>query len=300
MKQLTRKLFLSICTLAICAVTLVSTTLAWYTTNTEVNASGISGTATAAGDASILISNNGTDYAQSVSLAEKLDNAATLLPVQVLADGSFRYLDYKPEDTDPKDATGSVLHFKLWFKTAVENQTTKIYISQLNVKNNKALTELTLFDNLLYTGTNGTNAGLPTNQSKYVVDVVDTLCMKVVPSVGTVQFYDLENVVTSVVKGEENETIVTPNPADAEAYYEKVSDTTITENGTATLTSIDTAVDHRSEIIEVNYTGVYVDFYVFINGWDEYCYDAVKGQGFNLSLSFSSVEKKETTPSQGQ
>lgn len=43
MKKLTRKLFLSVAALGACAVTLVSTTFAWYTTNTSVDVDAISG-----------------------------------------------------------------------------------------------------------------------------------------------------------------------------------------------------------------------------------------------------------------
>ena len=43
MKKLTRKLFLSVASLGVCAATLVSTTFAWYTTNTSVDLGAISG-----------------------------------------------------------------------------------------------------------------------------------------------------------------------------------------------------------------------------------------------------------------
>ena len=76
MKKLTRKLFLSICTLAICAVTLVSTTFAWYTTNTEVSASNINGASAATGTSSLLISKNGSDWAQSISFANEVTKDA--------------------------------------------------------------------------------------------------------------------------------------------------------------------------------------------------------------------------------
>ena len=43
MKKLTRKLFLSIAALAVCAATLVSTTFAWYVSNSTANVKGLTG-----------------------------------------------------------------------------------------------------------------------------------------------------------------------------------------------------------------------------------------------------------------
>ena len=34
-----------------------------------------------------------------------------------------------------------------------------------------------------------------------------------------------------------------------------------------------------------------VRFDVFLNGWDEYCYDACKGQNFTITLGFTSNNK---------
>ena len=31
-----------------------------------------------------------------------------------------------------------------------------------------------------------------------------------------------------------------------------------------------------------------VDFYIYLDGWDTYCYDACKGQEFQLDLEFTS------------
>lgn len=283
MRKLTRKLLLSMFTLAVCAVTLVSTTFAWYTTNTEVNASQITGKASSDGDASILISKNGTDYAQSVSLSDKLDNATSLVPVQVLSDGSFKFLE------GDGDASGAVLHFKLWFKTAVEGQEAPIYIGNMTIKNQEtSLADLTPFDNLLYTGTAGTNGGLDTAKSKYYVDVVDTLAMKTLPQTGTTNYFDLQDIVTSLVKNNTNPELITPTTPNAEEYYEKVNDnTSITETGTATLKPLALGTGARTEIVKATYEGVYVDFYIFINGWDEYCYDACKGQAFDINIQFT-------------
>ena len=58
MKALKRKLFLSVASLAVCAATLVSTTFAWYTSNSEVSASGLNAASAASTDARVVIGRN--------------------------------------------------------------------------------------------------------------------------------------------------------------------------------------------------------------------------------------------------
>ena len=49
MKALKRKLFLSVASLAVCAATLVSTTFAWYVSNTTAEVQNVSGSTAGAG-----------------------------------------------------------------------------------------------------------------------------------------------------------------------------------------------------------------------------------------------------------
>ena len=115
MKKLVRKLALSCFALGACALTLVSTTYAWWTTNTEVAANGITGTASTAGDASIFISADpATSWAQSVSLTKQITDEGTgtsMIPLQ-LKDGVLK--DIKGTESN----NTQYLEFTLYFKTA--------------------------------------------------------------------------------------------------------------------------------------------------------------------------------------
>lgn len=144
--KLKGKLIMSAAALAACAATLTSTTYAWYTTNTTVDANGINGSSAASGSSSIFISTDNENWSQQVDLSSVIANNSTLVPVQLLADGSYKTMNATGAQASlPNNA---VLKFSLYFKTAATSENVPVYLSAINVKN--AAESLTSVDNLLY------------------------------------------------------------------------------------------------------------------------------------------------------
>ena len=309
MKNLTRKLFLSICTLAICAVTLVSTTFAWYTTNTEVSVDGVKGTASTSGDASIYVSWNGTDWAQSIDLTEIISGAKgeqyktghSLVPLQLKADGLYNLAGTKDASKE------SVVTFTLYFKTAKTDKNIPLYIQNIDLVNPNSLTPV---DNLLYLSSdkmmqanpenpeeqiqvNKPNVGVNRQVSTYAVDIVKALGMTTVECNAT----DLTPITGGKALNIDLENLASPKAdievtnANAVNYYNEVMKASISETGTVGLTQIKEDAGQRSQIATLPQNGdaEAVTFTIFINGWDEYCYDAIKGQTFNFDIQFTTV-----------
>ena len=150
--KLKSKLIMSGVALAACAATLTSTTYAWYTTNTEVSATGISGAALESGASSIYISLNDTDWGQSVDLGEVLANNNGLVPIALDGTGTFRKLDNGGSTSTGFMASGTAasseyVTFTLYFKTAKTSAPVDIFFKDLILKNAGSVKEV---DNLLY------------------------------------------------------------------------------------------------------------------------------------------------------
>lgn len=302
MKNLTRKLFLSICTLAICAVTLVSTTFAWYTTNTEVSATNINASTSVYGDASIFISTDTLNWYQSVDVNKTM---TALLPVQVTSTGVFD--DRELGDTLASDT--DYLKFTLYVKTAKISDETDadpiaLFVKSITINNTTFSTivdtdadedttadneirnyiETIATDNLLYNSSKNTG-GVDKTQGKYWVDVTEALWMNIESS--TVEnlnhnIFDLKNCLNTKYS-----PFNVANP-DAEVYYESVSGDTLEKSGTATEYVVG-STGTNFEIANLAANGDYttLTFKIFLNGWDEYCFDACKGQSFSVALSFT-------------
>lgn len=317
MKKLVRKLALSCVALGACALTLASTTYAWWTTNTEVGATNIQGQASTTGDASIFISkDDGLNWAQSVDMTDKMfakdeNNEVTttlnflnLSPVQLVntaETGATPVYEFKTLENGAAP-TGAVLQFDLWFKTAKTTTDVVIYISDIVLSNTATdVAETAYFDNLL-ANTTGDNVGVDRTASKYWVDITKSLAMWTKAENGTNAFIDLQTFDTSPLTDvgitQDESDNYTP---DALAYYNEVMGSNESKGANVVpLITPQTALSTtaRTPVVTVPSTGgkVKVTFYIFLNGWDEYCYDAVKGQGFKINLGFSSIEKATTTP----
>ena len=177
MKKLTRKLFLSVCTLAICAVTLVSTTFAWYTTNSEVSASAVTGTSSdASTDDSILIAtsidktvNNWSEFSNSVTITENsyLKVGTDLEPLTFNSKGALDNQANALSNTESAahtNASGAYILIPLKFKTgANDSNAVNIYLKSLSITNT-AEEALAKFDGIVEAG--GVEKGV-----QYSIDV---------------------------------------------------------------------------------------------------------------------------------
>ena len=205
MKKLVRKLALSCFALGACALTLASTTYAWWTTNTEVSANEVTGTASTSGAASIFISSDLDVWAQSVSLKAQLDESKSgtdMIPLELRADGKL----YEYGATTATTSDKKFLQFKLYFKTAKTTAPVTIYFDDITVSNTNTLKT---FDNLLYKNNNFSlqEVGVdPDLHQTYSANIVNALAMTTTSTAKTVgetaypsiyNKFDLQSFVTS-------------------------------------------------------------------------------------------------------
>jgi hypothetical protein len=289
MKKNLVKLALSGAALAAVAATLGTSTYAWYTTNPTVNANNIIGASADSGASSIFISKdtgNTKNWSQTVKFA---DNAftTTLTPAQPgAATGSF--LDLAGEsNTD-------VIKVQLYFKTSKTANDVNLYIKELSITN--TTTTLPTADNMLYNYVNETDStdtitvggyGVSSDMATYSVDFVKALGMQVdAAGTATDQTFSLASYETADKTG--TNTVSNPH---AHEYYNKVMpankqlSSTAVSTGQAKTTTLTKA---PIAVLPAAGTAVEVDFYIFLNGWNDYCYDACQGQQFTLNMSFTS------------
>ena len=309
MKNLTRKLFLSICTLAICAVTLVSTTFAWYTTSTDVNVNGLSGkTDSATADGSLLVAtmegnvNTWTEFSNSVTLTDVayLSKGTKLSPLTVNTNGALDVL--KGTSANHSD-NGTYILFPLKFKTTNNHgQPVNVYIKNIQISN-----AVTSADGLAkYDGI--TTGGVVKQNEKYSIDACYAINLMTstasTPLANGYKIFDLGTQVNSTA-GIANKTgnalpysnlgaveyynnVTYPNPADASKKITAPADTRYEFGQSVDYSAVSISTipnpgesDASKEVI--------VYFYLYLDGWDLDCYDACRGQEFNITLSFTSV-----------
>lgn len=282
--KLTKKLLLSALSLGLAVVTLTTTTYAWYTSSTE--ASAISGQGTSSSktsDNTLMIS---TDYGTAGSNAT-WGNSADLPTITELV--PLEWKDSKLSTlTSDEAAESGYYEFTVWFKTTKTEGTTSIpvYLTGLTITNTVDLEN----DESLKTETNILGAGTTTegcpNQATYQVDIVRALAI-VVNKTGNA--YNLDGVAT--VKKEAESGFTNIGNADAVKYYNEVMKPETDLVRTESLTSF---AGVNQKVVDITHNGssyniVSVTYTIYLNGWDEYCFDACRGQSFSVSADFSTV-----------
>lgn len=292
MKKLRKKLFLSIAALAVCSATLVSTTYAWYTSNTEVTASNAIGGTAEAGSSSIFISKDNSKWSSSVEFddADNQNNSVTMLPVQpILSDGNIIFQDLDKQTAGNSD----YMTVTLYVRTAVTDTPTKLYLKSLDIKNIVSATEqLPATDNLNYLGT-GPVGGVTNNDATYRVDAVRALNVNI-DSTGNNnnvknQVYDPQGIFTSALLGSDG---VNDGDADALTYYNTYASSSVTEGDTVIAPSVLATTGNDEQAVtlgDLPKTGesITITLKVFLNGWDAHCFDACKGQKFTIKVGFT-------------
>lgn len=312
MKKGLRKLILSGTALAAVAATGATSTYAWYTTNTEVNANNIIGASAATGDASIFISGTGAagswkqtiDYdageiiLSGAGVADENDpEEGGLTPVTYVAGTTNNWLNQKGQAV----TTPNVINFDLYFKTAPTDDDVKIAIKSVTVENTT-------------TGYAGTNASLPQFEniltgSSYSVNVLEALALKVGNYSSTeasnsyVGCYSLTP--GGIVAAAEDYTHAAGSKISGYTAHEYVNEVMTGEKEATSaqgVTQITSAVasfptfsatDESIAIATLPAAGtaVSVPFTVFLNGADVDCFDACKGQTFKFSIQFAIVKE---------
>ena len=327
MKKFGRKLFLSCAALAACATTLVSTTFAWYTSNTEVKAAqiGANTQTTATGDdiyvAAVQTYADGTTTGRAAATTSEYSNAAT--PVATANSIQIAPVYYNPTNDSYESIStvadngtvtytntnlaSNVLEYKLRFqttKTLAADQKVSIYVSAAAIVNTTAADRTVSQLTAIKSGS-GTGIDAP---GLYNINLLKALKMNVysapvtlTPSTNTYTVgtysaattYALSNFVPSADTGL---NVTTPN---AIGYYNAVARSGKTgisapvanyASGTEIVIN-DTASDTNAlKICDITNTGyVEVRFVFYLDGWDESCYDVCRKQGFTVALSFTSA-----------
>ena len=326
--KLRKKLILSCAALAACATTMVSTTYAWYTSATDVSVSGVTGsTNNASTDGSLLVAKKTAEgwstYSNTVTIgadeAAAYENRGNKIePLALNSNGALISQENaisvikggSSSATEHVGTSGAYISIPLKFKTTKNTAgTVNIYLKTLSIINN-ASGALTKVDGIA-------TAGDVTQGTPYSIDACYAMNMMVCLdgtkyASATDHLFDLGGYVGA---NDKTATTITGNAAAynvdsrAHAYYNSVmtsadkkyssvpADNRLVENATASATSLYTftTTDDASAVNEVT---LYFVFY--LDGWDNDCYDACRGQSFTINMGFtsdSSTAKKFATKS---
>lgn len=329
--KLKSKLIMSGVALAACAATLTSTTYAWYTTNTTVSADGITGATASVGTSSIFISKDeGQTWAQSVTLTAADTTSgnfasAALVPLQY---GQKVDTKNTPETSDDVTTTGffdlggstsgtgnTTLNFKLWVRTSAvstEAGSIDLYLNKFIVNS----AAITTSDNLLQNKAPGSDStaladyGIYTqladlggsgSVATYGVDASRALAMYTTANYeggsAVTGLYDLES--SGTKKASTGALQGDPTGLDALKYYNAVMGTSLSRTGAtnSVTASEQTPLTHGTTVVTIaklDQTGVAmteIEFTVFLDGWDKYCFDACKNSSISIQLSFTTETK---------
>ena len=325
MKKNLTKLALSGAALAAVAATLGTSTYAWYTTNPTVSANNIVAGTSDTGSSSIFISKDKSDVAKkswsskvTLTSSDFMIASPSLVPVSYGNAGKFATTVVDTE-ANPKvtklgaaqTATNSVAYVQLHFKSSKTTTEQKIYIKSVSVANTTDVdgstdgNQLPVADNLLYDGTDNTKNGIPTNKATYSVDFRNALAMAVYnagTSTLTTANSDAYDVAFSIADKKTGDNPVAVSGAylvssgDAQGYFDAVMDYDLADSAKA-------AAGTMAKVGNVN--GVYngaaiaacpmdgtnyatVNFYIYLDGASQFCYDACQGQQFAINLEFTS------------
>jgi hypothetical protein len=284
-KNLVKKLALSAVTMGVAALTVTTTTFAWFTSNTSATASSIKATTVGAGEGNLLISTDGKNWATTATLA---DHSATKLAPTQLKNGEFKELDGTTGNS------ANTVSYTLYFSVSNVAKGAKI---QMNLSDLKfgADTEPTISQKLLADAGADAKAG-----SKVSVKYGDVLAMRIaeaaLPSDATTQAQENQPG-TLFANGAKNYRYREEDlsGADAVTYYNNILGKEISRPGandtdykfeTTYLSTADSKIDIY-QLGEQQDSAVFgLTFTFFIDGWDAQCFNAVS-QGSISDGSFN-------------
>lgn len=294
--KLRKKLIMSCAALAACATTLVSSTFAWYTSNTDVSADGISGTTADVGSDLLLISDNGAvgTWSNKVTVADATAVATTMKPVQYAAGAdnavctltTWNSGSHEASDTQA-DAT-DYIRFDVCLKAT---DAVDVYLESFTLTQTKAPAESAILANA---------GGLEASSTvtTYTVDARRVLQMEIhqqvitddVEGAESAALYELEDMVTAYADSIEGKSNI-----NAHTYYNAVTGASIATDTphSASLGLVTTGGTNfkvcttpvGNDAAKQSY--VRLTFTIFMNGWDLECFDACQDQGFTVALKFT-------------
>lgn len=262
-KSLKRKLALSAITLGVAAFSVSATTFAWFTSNSDVNASGVEGTV--AQDDSIYISSDNTNWGKTCTLDA---SAITFAPLQ-LSNGDL-------VDLQGSELPNSYFEFTLYFRgTAGKN----VVMTSANIT-----TDASSQRAFVLNADAGSDAAYKKNATIAAgdIDASDAICLNFNgktyrnsaenPSAGysAVTYYNNFFGYTS------------GNPG----FLDAASNTTVYES-----TTLDSVTSSSSIVLGTfDSNGEFsLTFKLYLDGWDNECFDVICSQVFNAEFAFSSA-----------
>jgi len=304
--KLRNKLILSCAALAAVATTAFSTTFAWYTSNTKVTASNINSASASVGSTLLLIKDFGAATPEwTTGIADVVETGNALMPLQYNS-GALVGINYKTAAKGTSDVAGSYCMFHLGLMNAGKDSIT------VQLKLDSLTNTTTTFGNtakpVIAKGATAFG-GQTAPTGNYTVDLLRVLNLEIESATVTASsagqassaHYDLA---PAANYGYNSDTISTYADANAVSYYNLVMEdtkdvdpadavvpsTAITAGATTNLVefTVPAALDSSTGV--TNDTYLDLTFKVFINGWDQYCFDAVQGQSFGMALSFQVKE----------
>jgi len=324
--KLRNKLILSCAALAAVATTAVSTTYAWYTSNDTVKASGINGTTADTGSDLLLIADgltsagaavNAADLKWSTSITDVNEkqpattNGGGMMPLAVNSQGGLQPLALATGKTTTGTTDSDLcLYYVLWIKNAGATAAT-VNMELTTFANTTGVTDEqttpVLPTKTVVKGADGNpHTSLPLSTSTYTTNVLRSLAL------------DLKNTTTTngtaasavqsvyhLVDAEGSYGDSMTGSCNAVDYYNYVMDTAndaskgvlddtddTSRNTTAFTGSIteNEATPTYSFTVPAGDKGngyVKLEFKVYIDGWNQYCFDACQGQTFEMAWKFS-------------
>lgn len=315
MKKNLTKLALSGAALAAVAATLGTSTYAWYTTNPTVSANNIIGASSDTGSSSIFISKDSTekktwsakvefavsDFKKAKANTDPVEYEgfkSNLIPLQYAGTGTFTATKVDGGKTVADSAaahTTDVASVRLYFRSSKTETAQKVYLKDINITNTTS--KLPVYDNLLYgqdvkDSSNQTiDVGVAKTSATYAVDFVNALSLAVYNADATNGYDKAMSLKPLTARNNYSspstdaaQTINT-STAKAQEYFDAVM-----ENDLDGVKSVAGAYD-KAAIATLPTDGVAystVDFFIYLDGASEWCYDACQGQTFTVNLTFTS------------
>lgn len=287
-RSLITKLALSGVALAATAATLATSTYAWYTSNTSVEAKNVKVSSEATGSSSIFISTDGSKWSQAVSFEDGAFDSTKLVPLQIGTDDGKLY-GFNDGHVSSTAASAGYLEFTLYFKTAKTDGAVPLYLESLTLTNKD---ELTPFDNLL-NGASGSDLGISSSEINYTKNIIKSIAYTIETTACDDSFTKLDgktaySPLLSWLDGTADSAYAT----DAHKYYNAVMGEkgALSETDTAERTT-EAVANTQIAALSGEGTTATVKFRFYLNGADKDCFDACKNQTFSISLKFNSVGK---------
>lgn len=296
MKKLGKKLVLSSLSLGLAVVTLTTTTFAWYTSNTSVNAT-ISGATGETSDTTLTIASTASGpFGKTAAGTKNEHDGSTLQPLQVNSSGALVGLGTGTGFLESATAAGTkdYLQFTVYVKSSKTSGTTPVYLESISVKNTtSSLPEFPILAAYQVSSTDVWTSSQVGNS--YKVDATRALSMHVASGDSAVTLDSGYSI--GEFRDTTNPTDTLGSSFDALAYYNAFMnpDTALTRGSnvskelqTITPSTSTSTSDALTVATLTGNTATKLTFTIWLDGWDTACFDACQNQTFSITFSLTS------------